>query len=165
MNRASAPRSGLGDPAVRDAEAILERVAKDENDAIVARARYWAFGLPTVEPDTHIAGHLDVDERLVAMRPTATVERVGARDGRHSPPMSGRLYVTTRRLLMIGRPGLTIDLEEVEELGVAGERLLVSLGDGGGLTIDAARPRHLRVLIGAARAALRPSIGAYEVGV
>ena len=50
---------------------------------------------------------------------------------------------------------LSVGLADIEELACVGERLLVSLADGTGLTIDAGRPRLLRVQIAAARAAWR----------
>ena len=76
--------------------------------------------------------------------------------------LSGRLYLTTARLVLLARTPdgpsdaeLSVPLDDVEELACVGERLLVSLADGTGLTIDAGRPRLLRVQIAAARAAAR----------
>jgi hypothetical protein len=40
----------------------------------------------------------------------------------------------------------------IEELAVAGERVLISLTDGTGLRLDAGAPRVLRLLIAAVRA-------------
>jgi hypothetical protein len=77
--------------------------------------------------------------------------------------LSGRLYLTSTRLVLLGRPTadgpveseLSVALGDIEELAVVGERLLVSLADGTGITIDAGRPRLLRVQIAAARYAAR----------
>ena len=44
---------------------------------------------------------------------------------------------------------------QIEELALAGERLLITLRDGTGLSIDASRPRLMRVQIAAALAAGR----------
>jgi hypothetical protein len=77
--------------------------------------------------------------------------------------LSGRLYLTTARLVLLVRPTadgpvdaeLSVLLSDIDELAVVGERLLVSLADGTGLTVDAGRPRLLRVQIAAARHASR----------
>jgi hypothetical protein len=77
--------------------------------------------------------------------------------------LSGRLYLTTTRLLLLVRSTadgpidaeLAVPLSDIDELAVVGERLLVSLSDGTGLTVDAGRPRLLRVQIAAARHASR----------
>ena len=45
--------------------------------------------------------------------------------------------------------------DKIEELALAGERLLITLRDGTGLSIDASRPRLMRVQIAAALAAGR----------
>jgi predicted acyl esterase len=74
-------------------------------------------------------------------------------DGTEQLP--GRLYLTTRRLTLAGRAPLDVELDEIGELALVGDRLLVTLRDGTGLSIDAWRPRLLRVQIAAARAAGR----------
>jgi hypothetical protein len=50
---------------------------------------------------------------------------------------------------------LAIALEEIEEVGLSGERLLLVLRDGKGVWLEAPQPRLLRVEIAAARAAAR----------
>jgi hypothetical protein len=65
------------------------------------------------------------------------------------------VYVTTRRLVLVG-PGIqSFDLATVDEATVSRERLLLVLGDGVGLVLEVGRPRLLRVEIAAARAARR----------
>jgi hypothetical protein len=166
--------------ALRDAADIVARTAADEADAIQARERYRNEGLQAIEPDPEIRDRLRPDEELVEMRPGAMVGRAllagvggaAGEGGAGTAPsaaqaavesLSGRLYLTTTRLVLLVRPTgdrpaeseLSVGLADIEELACVGERLLVSLADGTGLTIDAGRPRLLRVQIAAARAASR----------
>jgi hypothetical protein len=168
------PRDGSANPALRDASEILARSAADETDAIEARERYRSEGLPAVEPDPEIALRLHTGEGVVEVRPGATLGRaplagsvasddpISAGDLALGQTQAGRLYLTTSRLVLLTRPSdspdvleLSVELANIEELALVGERLLVSLVDGTGLTIDAGRPRLLRVQIAAARAASR----------
>ena len=171
--------------ALRDAADIVARTAADEADAIQARERYRNEGLQAIEPDPEIRARLGPNEELVEMRPGAMVGRAllagvggaAGEGGAGTAPsaaqavvdsLSGRLYLTTERLVLLVRPTadgptadrptdgeLSVGLADIEELACVGERLLVSLADGTGLTIDAGRPRLLRVQIAAARAAAR----------
>ena len=67
----------------------------------------------------------------------------------------GRLYLTTQRLMVVGGRRSMSSSSEIDELALAGERLLITLRDGTGLSIDASRPRLMRVQIAAALAAGR----------
>ena len=144
-------------PGLRDAEEVLRRARQDEVDALEARERYRAHGLPRIDVDGPVIDRLHPDERVVDVRQSAVVSR-------HLPEttaptgLPGRLYLTTRRLLLLGHEPLDVDLAEIDELAVAGERLLVTLRDATGLSIDASRPRLLRVQIAAALAAVRPGV-------
>ena len=166
-------------PALRDAADIVARTRADETDAIAARERYRSEGLAAIEPDPEIGARLQQNESLVEMRPGAMVGRallvgVGGAAGEDgvgtassaahaAEKLSGRLYLTTTRLLLLVRSTaegpidaeLSVPLSDIDELAVVGERLLVSLSDGTGLTVDAGRPRLLRVQIAAARHASR----------
>ncbi len=166
--------------ALRDAADIVARTAADEADAIQARERYRSAGLEAIEPDPEIRARLGPNEELVEMRPGAMVGRAllagvggaAGEGGAGTAPsaahdvvelLSGRLYLTTARLVLLVRPTadgppdaeLSVGLADIEELACVGERLLVTLADGTGLTIDAGRPRLLRVQIAAARAISR----------
>ncbi len=166
--------------ALRDAADIVARTSADEADAIQARERYRHEGLQTIDPDPEIGARLRPNEQLIEMRPGAMVGRAllagvgGAAAGEDGAgtassaaqavveSLSGRLYLTTSRLVLLARPAdgppdaeLSVGLADIEELACVGERLLVSLADGTGLTIDAGRPRLLRVQIAAAQAATR----------
>jgi hypothetical protein len=135
-------------PGIRDAEAILDRAREDERAAFDARARYRNEGLPSIESDDAIAPLLRPDESVVVVRPSSVISRHLRGDGVED--FAGRLYLTSRRLLLVGQAPLEVELDEVDELALAGERLLVTLNDGTGLSIDATQPRLLRVQIAAA---------------
>jgi hypothetical protein len=57
--------------------------------------------------------------------------------------------------VLVGRLTVAIDLDEIEDAVVSGERILLVMGDGRGATLDVARPRLLRVEIATARAFAR----------
>ena len=140
-------------PGIRDVEEILARAREDELDAVEARVRYRADGLPILEVDGPVAERLRPTETVVDFRQAAVVSRHMRDDDTDQFP--GRLYLTTQRLMVVGHGPLDVELSQIDELGLAGERLLVTLRDGTGLSIDASRPRLLRVQISAALAAGR----------
>lgn len=142
-----------GGPGIRDAEEIVDRVRDDERDAIEARSRYRADGLPVLEVDGAVAERLRPGETVIDARTSAVVSRHLRGDGTDDFP--GRLYLTTQRLMVVGRAPIDVELAEIDELALAGERLLVTMRDGTGLSIDASRPRLMRVQIAAALAAGR----------
>ena len=150
---------GTESPALRDAAEIVRRAADDEAAATDARARFRAMGPPRLEPDARIAALLARDETLIAVRASAILER---REPRPSEPtgsgVGGQLAVTSQRLILAGRHLLTFDLAEVEEIAMSGDRLLVVMRDGLGVTLSVEQPRLLRVEIAAARAASRTAV-------
>jgi hypothetical protein len=142
-----------GGPGIRDAEEILDRAREDERDAIEARSRYRADGLPVLEVDGPVAERLRPGETVIDTRTSAVVSRHLRGDGNDDFP--GRLYLTTQRLMVVGGAPLDVELDQIDELALAGERMLITLRDGTGLSIDASRPRLMRVQIAAALAAGR----------
>jgi hypothetical protein len=142
-----------GGPGIRDAEAILERAREDERAAFDARALYRTEGLPAIDPDGTVAESLRPEETVVSVRASSVVSRHLRGDG--DDDFAGRLYLTSQRLLILGHTSLEIELDQVDELALAGERLLVTLNDGTGLSIDVIQPRLLRVQIAAALTAGR----------
>jgi hypothetical protein len=145
-----------GEPAIRDAAEILARAAADEAAADRAREGYRTSPIHPITPDPLIADVLEPGELLLAVRPSAVLERRGPQpDGGAPTGLAGALYVTSRRLILRGRMPLAIALEEIEEVGLSGERLLLVLRDGKGVWLEAPQPRLLRVEIAAARAAAR----------
>jgi hypothetical protein len=143
-------------PALRDAAAILARAEADEAAADRARERYRTQAMATLEPDPHIAPLLISGEHVLAVRRSAMLDRRQPVLGSDVPSgLAGDLYVTSRRLVLVGRHTLSFDLADIEEAMLSGERLLFVLRDGQGASLDVDRPRLLRVEIAAARAAAR----------
>jgi hypothetical protein len=140
-------------PGIRDAEEILLRAREDERDAVEARVRYRADGLPVLEADGPVVDHLRPGETVVDVRQSTALSLHIRNDGFEQ--YAGRLYLTNQRLLLVGHPPFEVELGEIDELALAGERLLITLADGSGVSIDASRPRLLRVQTAAARAAGR----------
>jgi hypothetical protein len=145
--------AAAGNAAARDAAEILRRIEADEAEAEAARVRFQMEGLPRAKADESVVGWLLASEDLIDVRHAVVVTRHASSGG--STSFAGALYLTTRRLLLLGRELLSNELTEIEELVVAGERLLLTLTDGVGLSIDASRPRLLRVQIAAAVASAR----------
>ena len=139
-------------PALRDASAAADRAARDEADATDARDRYRAAPMPAIEPDAAIAGQLGQDEALHSFRRSAIL-RVPGGDRAHG--YGGTLYLTSRRLVHMGQVMVTVQLTDIVETSLAGERLLLALRNGEGMAFDLDRPRLLRAEIAATMRALR----------
>jgi len=147
---------GRGEPALRDAAEIVARAAADEDAADRARERYRAGQMLPLAPDARAAAFLEPGEVLVAIRQSAQLERRQPQAGSGTPSgLGGTLYVTSQRLVLLGRVRLTIGLDEIQEAFLSGERLLLVLRDGQGIALEASLLRLLRVEIAAARAANR----------
>jgi hypothetical protein len=142
--------------ALRNAREVLARIAADEAEADSARAAYARHGLPSIEPDGSIGPRLGDDERVHVMRPSVLLNRhEGAADAgnANAADSGGTLYLTSARLVHIGQAAVSVLLESLDEISIVGERLLLTLSSGEGLSIDVAGPRLLRVQIGMARKA------------
>jgi len=152
-----APEDAMADePAIRDAAAILARAAADEEAADQARDRYRTRPMIVLEPDERIAPLLATGEQVVAVRHGAVFDRRQSVPGSRVPiGVAGDLYVTSRRIVLVGRVILSLGLEEIEEVGLSGERLLLILRTGSSVTVEIGQPSLLRVEIGAARASAR----------
>lgn len=155
--RPSDPASTDDQPALRDAQARLDRAREDDRMVVELRHRLTGGELPSIDPDPAVTAALAAGERPIAARDAVVVERYGP-DG-PEPSRVMRLYVTTARLLLFGGLTWSIPLSDIDELSIAGERVLVSLADGNGLRLDAGSPRVLRVLIAAARSHARAPEG------
>jgi hypothetical protein len=122
----------------------------DESLARAARERYRREGIPSITPDIGWRSALSLEEQLLAVRQTAVIERLS---DRQTSPLSGRLAITTQRLVLLDGEPLTLAfLEDLEEVTLVRDRLLVMLRSGDGFTITAAQPMLLRVELAAARA-------------
>jgi len=139
-------------PALRDATAAAQRAADDEAAAASTRERFIESPIPPIEPDESIAKHLLPDELVHTLRIHAILNAPG--DDR-SLGYGGTLYLTSRRLVHLGQVMVTMQLTDIVEASLAGERLLLTLRDGEGFIMDLDRPRMLRAEIAAATRALR----------
>jgi hypothetical protein len=139
-------------PALRDAASVAARAEADEAEAAAARARFRADGLPSLDPDDAIAGHLAPNESVHALRARAILREPG---GDRSLGYGGTLYLTSRRLVHLGQVIVSVQLADIEETAIAGERLLLTLRGGEGLTFDLDGPRLLRAEIAAATRGVR----------
>ena len=134
------------------ASVVGGRDAEDEDEALAeaARVRYRTDGIARIEPDNGMRSTLGREEHLLALRDTASIVR---RPHGDSLPLSGRLAITTERLLMVDSSPTTIaSLEELDDVTLVADRLLVSLTSETGFTIETSHPRLLRVQLAAARA-------------
>jgi len=148
--------TGADNPAICDAAEIVSRAAVDEAAADRARDEYLARAMPSLAPDGRIAPLLGPDEHVLAVRRSVVLDRRRPPPRSSSPAsLAGDLYVTSKRLVLVGRLTVAIDLDEVEDAVVTGERILLIMGNGKGAALDVARPRQLRVEIATARAFAR----------
>jgi len=123
---------------------------EDADAARIARARFRDDASPTIRRDRSADRWLHPGEQLVARRDEATLDRRG---GPTDGPPSGMLLLTTERLFLVGSRPVSIPLDQVEEAALLGERVVLLIRGGVGVTIKCAGPRLLRVQIAAARAA------------
>jgi hypothetical protein len=139
-------------PALRDAATIAARAAADEAAAGAARARYRDGPMPSIEADDGIATHLLSDERLLGLRRRAIL---GSPGGDAALGYGGTLYLTSRRLIHLGQVNVSVQLVDIVETSLSGERLLLSLQNGEGMTLDLDEPRLLRAEMAAAARRVR----------
>ena len=143
--------------ALLDAARILARAEADEAAAHEARELYRAHPMAALRPDAQIGPLLDPGERVFAVRPHALVERRAGlpRADATTTGLGGSLYLTSRRLVIVGRTTLWFDLDGIEEVLLSGDRLLLVMRDGQGAELGVSEPRLLRVEIAAARLSAR----------
>ncbi len=150
---ASAVGSTEEGPALRDAADAAARIEADEAAAQEARERLRAAPLPPLVPDEAIAPNLHGDEVLHALRRSAILKAAG---NDRALGYGGTLYLTSRRLVHLGQVTVNVQLTDIVETSLAGERLLITLRDAEGLVFEIDRPRQLRAEIAAAMRAVRP---------
>jgi hypothetical protein len=127
-------------------------VADDEEAAAAARERFRSVPIPTIEVDDAIRSHLHPGELVHSLRRRAILSTPGG-DG--ALGHGGTLYLTSRRLIHLGQVVVTVGLTDLQETSLAGERLLLTLRDGDGLTLDVDKPRLLRAEMAAIGQGLR----------
>ena len=124
----------------------------DEEAARLAREQYREEGLPVLQPDSVIAPLLIGGEQVIGWRPQAGLSSI--QENTHTVIRDdGRLYVTSTRLLHLGRQTTAVPLAEIDELAMADDRILITLAGSRGLMLDVDLPRQFRVLLAAARSA------------
>ena len=141
-----------GGPALRDAAAAAARAEADEADALALRERLRERPPDAIEADETIRPHLSEGEMVLGLRRSAILKAPG---GDRALGYGGTLYLTSRRLVHLGQVMLTVQLCDIVETSLAGERLLLSLREGEGFTVDVDRPRTFRTEIAAAMRELR----------
>jgi len=122
----------------------------DRTEAAAARSRYRAVGLVPISPVPGMDEALGPGEWLVARRPSVRIDR--RHHGEELRPC-GDLYVTSERVLVLGRGTISIPLDDIEDAALLGGALVLVLCGGNAVTVETDRPRLLRVQIAAARAA------------
>ena len=139
-------------PALRDAATAVERAAADEALASAARDMFLVSPVPVMEADETVSAHLLPDEMVHGLRRHAILRAPG--DDR-ALGYGGSLYLTSRRLIHLGQVVVTVQLTDIVEASLAGERLLLTLRDGEGLALELDRPRLLRAEMAAVARGLR----------
>jgi hypothetical protein len=134
-------------PALRDAASAAHRAAADEADAALTRDRFRDGPLPAIDPDEYIVGHLTPGESVHDLRTRAILRTPG---GESALGYGGSVYLTSRRLVHLGQVNVTVQLSDIVETSLAGERLLLTLPEGEGMALDLDRPRHFRAQMAAA---------------
>ena len=144
---------GRRDPALADAQAVILRLERDETAADALRLALREGPMQPVPADDTVSPLLQPDEQVLATRVSAVLNPPAGGPG--LPGYGGALYVTTQRLLHVGRMLVAIPLRQVREVSLAGERLLLTLDGGDGMSLETDQPRLLRVQISAAQRSLR----------
>jgi hypothetical protein len=145
--------SSEGGPALRDAAAAAARAEADEAAAHEARERYREAPMEAIEADEQIGPHLKPGERVHSAPSSAILKAPG--DDR-ALGYGGTLYLTSHRLVHLGQVTVNVQLNDILETSLAGERLLITLRHGEGISLDLDRPRLFRAEIAAATRGLRP---------
>jgi len=139
-------------PALRDAVTAAERAADDEAAATLARKRFRIGPMEALAPDEAIGPRLAEGELVYALRRHAILRAPG---GDAALGYGGTLYLTSRRLVHLGQVVMSVQLTDIVETSLAGERLLLTLREGEGLSLDVDRPRMLRAEMAEAGRGLR----------
>ena len=134
-------------PALRDAATLANRAQADDREATLVRQRLLDEPLPVLEPDADVQRELQPGELVHGLRWSAILRPPG--DDR-ALGYGGTLYLTSHRLIHLGQVTVHVQLSDIIETSVAGERLLVTLRDGDGIAVEVDRPRTLRTEIAAA---------------
>ena len=135
----------------REARPDVERA--DDEDASAARRRYRSHGIEPLAPDPCIGLLLEPDEDVLARHHGVGLDRRQSTRAAPSAQLLGDLYVTSARLVHVGLSVLMIELDDIEDAALVGDRVLLVTRGGVGVTLETGQPRLLRVQVAAARAA------------
>jgi hypothetical protein len=122
----------------------------DEAAARDLRQQIASGGLEPLTPDPIVTPHLSADEVVFAQRPRAVLNAE-----RDVPGYMGAIYITSKRILHLGQVVVSVYLRDIAESALAGERLLLTLRNGDGVTIDLPAPRLFRAQLAAAASGWR----------
>jgi len=125
----------------------------DEAAAREARARYRRFGPEPLEPTDPVRARLGPGEVLLGVCRGVALEL--RRPGESEPPQwrpANDLYVTSERLLHMGREDWFVRLDDIDDAAVSGGRILLVLRGGAGAALDTDQPQLVRTRIATARA-------------
>jgi hypothetical protein len=148
----AAPDRIPADLDAREAQPDLGRT--DEEDASDARRRFRSHGIEPLAPDACIGSMLAPGEDVLAHHRSVGLDRLQrSKEIEPTVPMLGDLYVTSARLVHLGLRVLTIELDDIEDAALVGDRVLLVIRGGTGVALETDRPRLLRVQMAAARAA------------
>ena len=145
------PGSTEEGPALRDASVAAQRAADDEAQAAEARERFRIHPLPEIDADDEVGAQLAAGERVHTLRRHAILRDPGGATFGYG----GMLYLTSNRLIHLGQVVVSVRLTDILETSLAGERLLLTLRQSEGLTLDVDRPRLLRAEMAEALRRLR----------
>ncbi len=129
------------------------RLERDEIAADALREALRDGPIRAVPADETVSPLLQPDEQVLAARPSALLNPPAGDPS--LPGYGGALYLTSQRLLHVGRVLVATPLQQIREVSLAGERLLLTLDGGEGMSLETDQPRLLRVQISAAQRSLR----------
>lgn len=135
------------EPALRDATELLRRIEADEAEAQAVRERLRDRAPEPLPPDGVVEAHLRDAELAYDVRRATVLRSPGSERGLG---YGGTLYLTSERLIHLGGISVNIELLDIAETSLAGERLLLTLSNGDGVSLEVDRPRTLRARMAAA---------------
>lgn len=133
--------------AADDAIEVVRRVETDEIAARAARLRFRDDPIRPLDPPPGDLPASLAGDPVYAVR-TAAVLNAARTD---VPGYSGTLYLTGTRLVLVGQVTVSIPLTDILETDLGGERLLLTLRNGEGATLDVGQPRLFRACLSAVR--------------
>lgn len=138
--------------ATDDAIAVVRRIETDEIAARAARLRFRDEPIAPLDPQPADRPESLGAEPVYAFRGAAVLNAART----DVPGYTGTLYLTGTRLVLVGQVTVSIPLSDILETDLGGERLLLTLRNGEGATLDVGQPRLFRAYLSAVRHWGRP---------